>query len=65
MTSPRIGGSERYLRSWRGPAAVTLVVAAALIYDGRTPQVVSTGVALTANQVTLVFCIQAGKWLTR
>jgi hypothetical protein len=25
----------------------------------------STGVALMANQVTLVFCIQAGKWLTR
>lgn len=25
----------------------------------------STGIALTANQVTLVFCIQSGKWLTR
>jgi hypothetical protein len=25
----------------------------------------ATGVALTANQVTLFFCIQAGKWLTR
>jgi hypothetical protein len=25
----------------------------------------STGVALTANQVTLVFCIQSGKWLTK
>jgi hypothetical protein len=25
----------------------------------------ATGVALAANQVTLVFCIQLGKWLTR
>jgi len=25
----------------------------------------STGIALTANAVTLVFCMQAGKWLTK
>jgi hypothetical protein len=25
----------------------------------------STGIALTANQVTLFFCFQAGKWLTK
>jgi PAS domain S-box-containing protein len=44
-SSPRIGGPERYLRSWRAPAAVTVVVAGGLIYEALTPPVVSvTGV---------------------
>jgi len=36
-----MGRSNGYLRSWRGPAAVTVVAAAALIFDVLTPQVVS------------------------
>jgi PAS domain S-box-containing protein len=55
-SSPRIDRSETYLRSWRGPAAVTLVVAGALIYEALTPQVVS----LTAVYVGLVLI---GYWL--
>jgi PAS domain S-box-containing protein len=56
MSGPRIGVSERYLRSWRGPAAVTVVAAAALIFDALTPQVVS----VTAVYVCLVLI---GYWL--
>jgi PAS domain S-box-containing protein len=56
MSSPGIGGSERYLRSWRGPAVVTVVAAGALIFDALTPQVVS----VTAVYVGLVLI---GFWL--
>jgi PAS domain S-box-containing protein len=55
-SSPRIGRSAIYLRSWRGPAAVTLVAAGALIFDALTPQVVS----VTAGYVGLVLI---GYWL--
>jgi hypothetical protein len=55
-SSGRIGGSEINLRSWGGPAAVTLVAAAALISDALTPQVVS----VTAFYVGLVLI---GYWL--
>jgi PAS domain S-box-containing protein len=55
-SSPRIGGSERYLRSWRGTAAVTVVAAGALIFDRLTPQAVSA----TAGYVGLVLI---GFWL--
>src|SRR5215813_6903769 len=55
-SSTRIDRSETYLRSWQGPAAVTLVVAGALIYDTLTPQVVS----VTAVYVGLVLI---GYWL--
>ena len=37
----RVGRSERYLRSWGPPTAVTLMAAGALIFDVLTPQVVS------------------------
>jgi PAS domain S-box-containing protein len=53
-SSPRIGRLN--LRSWRGPAAVTLVAAAALILDALTPHVVS----VTAVYVLLVL---VGYWL--
>src|SRR5215468_11238703 len=53
-SSPRIGRSE--LRSWRGPAAVTLVAAGAMIFDASSPQVVS----VTAVYVLLVL---VGYWL--
>ena len=56
QTSPRIGHSEIHLRSWGGPAAVTLVAAAALILDALTPQVIS----VTAGYVGLVLI---GYWL--
>jgi hypothetical protein len=56
MSSPRIGVSERYLRSWRGPAAVSVVGAGALIFDMLTPQTVSA----TAGYVGLVLI---GYWL--
>jgi PAS domain S-box-containing protein len=55
-SSPRIGRSETYLRSWGGPAAVTLVLAGALIFDALTPQAVS----VTAVYVGLVLI---GYWL--
>ena len=55
-SSPRIDRSETYLRSWRGPAAVTLVGAGALIFDALTPQAVS----VTAVYVSLVLI---GYWL--
>jgi len=55
-SSPRIGRSETYLRSWGGPAAVTLVAAGALVFDALTPQVVS----VTAVYVGLVLI---GYWL--
>jgi len=41
MSSPGMGHSNGYLRSWRGPAAVTVVAAAALIFDASTPDVIS------------------------
>jgi PAS domain S-box-containing protein len=53
-SSPRIGRLD--LRSWRGPAAVTLVAAAGLILDASTPHVVS----VTAVYVLLVLI---GYWL--
>jgi PAS domain S-box-containing protein len=53
---PHIGRAERYLRSWRGPAAVTVVAAAALIFDVSTPQVVS----VSPGYVGLVL---VGYWL--
>jgi PAS domain S-box-containing protein len=56
MSSPRLGVSERYLRSWRGPAAVTVAAAGALIFDMFTPQTVS----VTAVYVGLVLI---GYWL--
>jgi PAS domain S-box-containing protein len=49
-SSPPIGHSEIYLRSWAGPVAVTLVAAAGLIFDALTPQVVS----VTAFYVGLI-----------
>jgi PAS domain S-box-containing protein len=52
--SPRIGRSD--LRSWAGPAAVTLVAAGAMISDALSPQVVS----VTAGYVLLVLI---GYWL--
>src|SRR4029077_9373748 len=55
-SSPRIGGSERYWRSGRGTAAVTVVAAGALIFDRLTPQAVSA----TAGYVGLVLI---GFWL--
>ncbi len=42
--------SRKYLQSWEGPAAVTLIAAAALIFDALTPAVVS----VTAFYVVLV-----------
>ena len=56
MSSPRIGGSEKYLRSWRGPAAVTVVAIGGLIFDALTPQAVS----VTAFYIGLVL---VGYWL--
>jgi PAS domain S-box-containing protein len=55
-SSLRVGPSGIDLRSWRGPAAVTLVAAGALIFDALTPQVVS----VTAAYVGLVLI---GYWL--
>ncbi len=55
-SSPRISRSKKYLRSWAGPAVVTLVAAGALIFDALTPQVVS----VTAGYVGLVLI---GYWL--
>ena len=55
-SGPRLGRSKIYLRSWRGPAAVTLVAAGAVISDAWTPQVVSA----TAGYVGLVI---VGYWL--
>jgi hypothetical protein len=55
-SSPRVDRSETYLRSWRGPAAVTVVAAGALILDRLTLQVVS----VTAVYVGLVLI---GYWL--
>src|SRR5262249_59444121 len=55
-SSPRIGRSRRYLRSWRGPAAVAVVVAGALIFDFLSPQVVS----VTVGYMCLVLI---GYWL--
>ena len=56
MSSPRIGVSEGYLRSWRSPAAITVAAAAALTFDMLTPQTVSA----TAVYVGLVLI---GYWL--
>jgi PAS domain S-box-containing protein len=56
MSNPGISGSEKYLRSWRGPAAVTVVATGGLILDAFTPQVVS----ITAVYVGLVLI---GFWL--
>src|SRR5215470_18003409 len=53
-SSPRIGRSD--LRSWRGPAAVTLAATGAMIFDASSPQVVS----VTAGYVLLVL---VGYWL--
>jgi PAS domain S-box-containing protein len=53
-SSPHIGRSD--LRSWRGPAAVTLVAVGAVISDAWTPQVISA----TAGYVGLVI---VGYWL--
>jgi len=47
-SSPRIGRSERYLRSWGAPVAVTLIAAGAMIFDALTPQVVSVTTLYTA-----------------
>src|SRR5215470_194392 len=55
-SSPHIGRSQTYLRSWRGPAVVTLVGAGALIFDALSPQPVS----VTAVYVGLVLI---GFWL--
>ncbi len=55
-SSRRFGRSEIHLRSWGGPAAVTLVAAGALIFDALTPQAVS----VTAVYVGLVL---VGYWL--
>src|SRR5215467_4826949 len=55
-SSPRIGRSEAFLRSWRGPVVVALTGAAALIFDALTPQAVS----VTAVYVGLVL---VGYWL--
>jgi PAS domain S-box-containing protein len=54
--SLHISHSEIHLRSWGGPAAVTLVAAAAVILDALTPQAVS----VTAGYVGLVLI---GYWL--
>jgi PAS domain S-box-containing protein len=55
LSSPRIGRAEIF-RAWRGPAAITLAAAGALIFDALTPQVVS----VTAVYVGLVLI---GYWL--
>jgi PAS domain S-box-containing protein len=55
-SSPRIGRSETYLRSWGGLAAVSFVAAGALVFDALTPQAVS----VTAVYVGLVLI---GYWL--
>jgi hypothetical protein len=56
MIASSIGHPKIDLRSWRGPAAVTLVAAGALIFDVLTPQVVS----VTVGYVGLVLI---GYWL--
>ena len=55
-SSPRIGHSEAFLRSWRGPVVVASTAAAALIFDALTPQAVS----VTAGYMGLVLI---GYWL--
>ncbi len=55
-SSLRIGGAEIHLRSWAGPAAVTLVAGGAMIFDVLTPQSFS----VTAVYVGLVL---VGYWL--
>ena len=54
--SPRIDHSEIFLRSWRGPAAVTAATAGALTFDALSPQVVS----VTVGYMGLVLI---GYWL--
>jgi PAS domain S-box-containing protein len=55
-SSSRIGHSEMHLRSWGGPAVITLVAASALILEASTPQVIS----VTPGYVGLVL---VGYWL--